>query len=232
MTPQEFNESIRGTHAILRECELLRSTAALRSEVASAEFRELALTPGTPYRDLYLCGLRNVDYNFLLTDYAYMQFSHFEDDRYRCAYYPNPFSGTGDAFAEDLEAALDAGTLNFEEYSAYISEQPYEVRAPLIRFEVDYASYVMLQHPTAHFHIGMHTENRWAVSRELTPRAFALLLSKLYYSENWLEHGAMAADVEGFENRFDRQFAQEKVECALLAAQFFDSKEKALVHLT
>jgi hypothetical protein len=232
MTPAEFNESIRGTQAILRECQLLRTTAALRSMIGSAEFRELTLTPGTLYRDLYLCGLRNVDYNFLLTDYAYIQFSHFEDHHYRCAFYPNPFSGTGDVFAEELEAALDAGTLSFEEYSEYISDQSYEVRAPLIRFEVDDGSYVMLEHPAAHFHIGMHTENRWAVARELTPRAFALMLSKLYYTREWREHGAMPPDGEGFENRFDRQFAEEKVQCALLATQFFDPKEKALVHLT
>ena len=84
----------------------------------------------------------------------------------------------------------------------------------------------MLQHPAAHFHIGMHTENRWAVAREITPRAFALLLSKLYYSEDWLQHGAMPLAVNGFENRFDRQSAQEKVECALLGPQFFHEKKE------
>ena len=56
MTPQEFNQSIRGTQAILRECELLRATAALQSAIGSAEFRELALTPGTAY-GTYTCAV-------------------------------------------------------------------------------------------------------------------------------------------------------------------------------
>jgi len=231
MTSAAFNDSIRGTHTILRECDILRTVAHLRSTVGSAEFRELALIPDTPYRDLYLCGLQNVDYNFLLKDYAFLQFTHFQNDHYRCTYYPNPFSGIGDALNDELEAAVTDGTLSFEEYSQYLSEQPYEVRIPIIRFELDHDAYVMLRHPAAHFRIGMHTENRWPVSRELTPRSFTLLLAKLYYFEAWITNGAMAVDGDGFENRFDRQSATEKQGCVLLAAQLFDQKERALLHM-
>src|SRR5262249_41779290 len=113
----------------------------------------------------------------------------------------------------------------------YLSEQPYEVRIPLIRFELDHNAYVMLKHPASHFHVGTHTENRWPAARELTPRAFTLFVLKLYYLQDWLTHGAMATDEDGFENRFDRQFANEKQCCNLLAARLFDQKESKLLHI-
>lgn len=230
MTSREFDANIRSTFHFLGECKILRNTTALRSLSASANFREFALTPDVIYRDLYLCGLRNGDYNFLLEDYSYLQFSYAEKQHYRFGYYPNPFFDTG-ADARELDELLQEGVISFEEYSELLSGQPYEVTRPLIRFDLDCPAYVRLMHPAAHLHIGMHGENRWPVNRRLTPRSFTLLIVKLYYGAAW-ENGRLLHEENGVSNRFDRYLVEEKSSCQMLGADLFHALEKGQLHLT
>ena len=229
MTPRDFNASIRSTYHFLEECKILRSATAFRTMEASGEFRELALVSTTPYRNVFLCGLRNGDYNFLLKDYAYFQFTFGEKDRYRFAYYPNPFA-IGEEGLHEMDALLEQGVISFEEYSDLLSEQPYEVTKPAIRFELDCNAYVRLSHPAAHFHIGMHSENRWPVCRRLTPRSFALMIVKLYYGDKW-GTGRLDRELEGFINRFDYYFVAEKRKCDQLGHDLFHAQERDQMHL-
>jgi hypothetical protein len=228
MIASDFDKSIRSSFHFLKECKLLRSAAKLKSHSASDEFRELALTSTTSYRDLYLCGLRNSEYNFLLSDYAYLQFNFTGKQHYRFAYYPNPFVSAKDD-ARALDESVQGGVISFEEYSSLLSDQPYEVTKPLIRFDLDCGAYVRLMHPAAHFHIGMHGENRWPVCRQLTPRSFALLVAKLYYGTEWA-HGVLRHEKDGFENRFDRYLVAEKADSQLLGKDLFHEHEKAQLH--
>jgi hypothetical protein len=223
-----FDRSIRAACHFLRESELLRAAMVLRSRAASEAFRELALTPTTSYRDLFMCGLRNGDYNLLLSDYAFLQFSFSGREHYRLAYYPNPFvQAEGDI--EELDELLGGGVISFEEYANVLSDRPYEVTKPVIRFDLDCAAYVRLVHPAAHFHIGMHAENRWPVCRRLSPRSFTLLVVKLYYQSGWAR-GASRREENGFRNRFDRYFAAEKADCQILGAELFHEQEKGQLH--
>jgi hypothetical protein len=229
MTARYFDANIRSTYHFLQECKLVRSAYVLKSKSASVEFRELALTPEASYRDLFLCGLRNSDYNFLLSDYSYFQFSFTEKQRYRFGFYPNPFAGSRSDPAE-LDELLQEGIISFEEYSETLAGQPYEISKPLVRFDLDCGAYVRLTHPAAHLHVGMHNENRWPVCRCLTPRSFALLIVKLYYGNNWAR-GKLQAEQNGFANRFDRYFVKEKAESQALGADLFHEHEKGQVHL-
>jgi hypothetical protein len=230
MTARDFDASIRSACHFLNETGLLRGTMAFRSHAASSEFRQLALMAATSYRDLFLCGLRNSDYNFLLSDYAYFQFSYSGKDHYRMAYYPNPFVRVQSEVG-DLDELLSEGVIGFEEYSNLLSDQPYEVTKPLIRFDLDCAAYVRLVHPAAHFHIGMHGENRWPVYRRLSPRSFTLLVVKLYYGTDWAR-GTMRREEDGFCNRFDRYFVAESGNCQVLGKGLIHEHERGQIHFT
>jgi len=228
MTSSAFDASIRSSRAFLAECGLIRSTTVLRSRSASREFVELVLSGTASYREVFLCGLRNSDYNFLLNDFAFLQFSFFSKKHYRFAYYPNPFLDA-QIVIQELDESLEAGAITYEDYSDFISDQPYEITKPPIRFELDCEAYVCLRHPAAHFHIGNYIENRWPVCRALTPRSFCLLVAKHYYGENW-QSGIKNDLKEGFENVFDQYMNKEKTSCELLDAGFFQKLEQGQMY--
>lgn len=71
---------------------------------ASDSFKALATEPRASYEELYLVGLREVQYNILLKDFSFFQFGTGGADGVRFAYYPNPFLGAApDAVAELTE---------------------------------------------------------------------------------------------------------------------------------
>jgi hypothetical protein len=96
---------------------------------------------------------------------------------------------------------------------------------------LDCQAYKKLTHPAAHFHIGMHAENRWPTARKLTPRFFALFIAKCYYAGPWSEFGKITEDDEAFDNRFDRTFVGEKNSCLLLGPDLFHDHERNQLHL-
>lgn len=170
-------------------------------------------------------------YNFLLTDYSYFQFSWSAENCVRYAYYPNPYITGRDELAgistiKRWHELLEAELISFEEYLALLKDSKPEVRIPLIRYENAPSEYVALEHPCSHFHIGHHGENRWALSRALTPNAFTLLLCKLYYSRAWNDRWE---DRDGRRfNRFEEELSAEKQKSARLAeAQFTESELKS-----
>jgi hypothetical protein len=131
--------------------------------------------------------------------------------------------------ARELDESVQEGVISFEEYSSLLSDQSYEVGRPLIRFELDSQAYVRLVHPAAHFHIGMHGENRWPVCRRLTPRSFSLLIAKLYYGTDWAR-GVLRREADGFKNGFDRYLVAERAECRLLERELFHEHERNQMH--
>jgi hypothetical protein len=132
-----------------------------------------------------------------LQDYAYFQFGRLDDASWRLGYFPNPWL-SGVPAAQDLlqhwENLEEIGAFSHEEGTNLISEMPYTGAVPPIRFEYAPAQYRELVHPAAHFHIGRHDENRWPSSISLGPKAFVLIIAKLYYPEAWSRcstlHGA------------------------------------------
>lgn len=232
MKRNAFDSSLRSTYSFLQRCGLCRGITSLHSINASEEFRELALSDGTRYLDLFLCGLRNHDYNFLLQDYSYFQFTFIDTGNYRYAFYPTPLGGLSPSNILELDSALRAGIISFEEYSQLLDDEEYEIRIPVIRFELDREAYVRLRHPTAHFHIGTHSENRWPVARSLTPLLFALFIIKLYFGHAWSSNGDTPETANGYNNVFDNELTSEKVCCFLLGSESFHETERGHLHLS
>ena len=86
-----------------------------------------------------------------------------------------------------------------------------------------------LRHPCSHFHLGHHSENRWAINRVLTPLAFTLLVLKQYYSEEWEVLGDNA-QVE-FGNIFEGELIQERTNCRAIGDDLFTANEGRSFHL-
>ena len=202
MDERDFIREIRGSWKLLKErLGIGRFIISERSLDVDDIFRDTALNPRSAYVEIYKTGLSWSNYNILLDDYSYFQFSRYDDANWRLAYLPNPWiSGASDA--EELmrhwEALEDIGAINHEEASELFSDMPYVGAVPPIRFESAPAQYRELIHPSAHFHIGRHDQNRWPSAISIGPKVFSLIIAKLYYRDAWARqsklHGADVAE--------------------------------------
>ena len=96
-------------------------------------------------------------------------------------------------------------------------------QAPLLRYEHAPDQYQELHHPCSHFHIGHHADNRWALNRVVTPRAFTLLILKHYYGSVWRDLGHDEADECG--NGFETKLIEEKTRCRSIGDSLFSALE-------
>jgi hypothetical protein len=161
-----------------------------------------------------------------MSDYSFFQFSWSGTDRVRYAYYPNPFiAGRKDEldnFRRRREL-VEAGMITHEEYLSLLRDAPVESRVPVIRYENAPDQHNGLRHPCSHFHIGHHSDNRWALNRILTPLAFTLLVLKHYYGAEWSRRGSDERDSHG--NVFESRLIEEKKNCRPILGSFFSEAE-------
>jgi len=208
--------SIRAVAAMLNDGGILQQTYTTSSLQPSAEFAAYAMSVNPEYKELYRTGLRNRDYNFLLTDYSFLQFyRHSEGDELsmRFAYYANPFITTS---LDEVFALYDGA--DYELYLQLLEETDERGDALAIRYEVATRDYVELRHPTAHFHIGLN-EGRWPMDKILSPKAFTMFIAKLFYSSSWNENS-------------DEQLTVEKQSCEVLANTLFSLRDRSHFYVT
>ena len=155
------------------------------------QFRMVALDPQSTYSLVYRTALFASHYNFILRDHSFFQFSN-QNNSLRYAYYPSPIPQQ--KVLEETES-LEAGLYTYDEYLERITMEQHEPDKPLVRYEYAPSQFIEDVHPTAHFHIGLHSNNRWPIASALTPEAFALLIGKLYYSEH-LDTGELVAELD------------------------------------
>jgi hypothetical protein len=185
------------------------------------EFRDVVLSGESTYVSIYLTGLGLSHYNFLMTDYSFFQFSWTSPDHVRYAYYPNPFVVGEDNLSEirQWRELLENGSITLEDYLSILRDAQSGIGVPPVRYESAPDQHKGLQHPSSHFHIGHHQDNRWAINRTITPLAFTLLILKHYYGPAWREMGTDEQDEFG--NRFEAQLIREKMNCRLIGDVLF-----------
>jgi hypothetical protein len=216
MDAGEFARQIRGAWSATNKLGTGRALISPTSLPVDDEYRDVLLDPDATYEKIYRTGLSRSQYNILLLDYSYLQYTLFGADAWRLAYWPNPWiTGVQSALEQlsALEALETEGRLSHEETSSRFSEMEFAAAVPPIRFEYAADQYVELIHPAAHFHIGRHSENRWPCAVRLGPLSFTLLVSKLYYPNYWdavsMLQGA-TIDVcieEDFQRAIDQSYA-------------------------
>lgn len=193
------------------------------------QFRSAILDTTSTYTDIYLLGMRLGFYNFLLMDYSFFQFSWEKTDHIRYAYYPNPFLGPTEQSMADFrrkKELVDADFITHEEFLTLINDAQPQLRIPCIRYENAPDQHRELRHPCSHLHIGHHGEDRWAISRVLTPLAFTLIILKYYYSGRW--EGAGKIDQGEYKNELEDKLSSEKKnKCVSISNSLFSAREAA-----
>lgn len=193
------------------------------------DFRETALRTDAHHVEIYLCGLKSQNYNILLNDYSFIQYSWEKDEHYRYAFYPNPFgsrSPEGRINFLKKRKMVTEGIISEEEFLTLLDESQNEGFIPILRYENSPEQYDEFAHPCSHLHIGTHGENRWAFQRALSPLAFSMLVVKQYYPDEWKVFGEDATDSE-YKNRFERALVFERENsCRILHPHHFSDFEE------
>ena len=195
-------------------------------------FKKLSLSPDVTYEEVYLSGLRDSEYNILLTDFSFFQFGVGSVGGVRFAYYPNPFIGAApEAVAElkETQEYVSEGIIDVDEFLHRASEIRHPQHPPLVRYEYSKQQYVALTHPCSHIHFGFHSENRWPVKRYLTAHAFALLVFRLFYLDFWLR--ADQIKIGDSELTLDLVLQMARADCRILYDEEFSEVESQRFHL-
>lgn len=92
LNDRDFIASIRRFWDFLSLIGLEETFSNPTSLKASDEFLAVIFDSSASYEAVYLTALRNSDYNLMLRDHSFFQFTH-SLSGWRLAYYPNPFFG-------------------------------------------------------------------------------------------------------------------------------------------
>lgn len=235
MTPAEFTGGLVSTSIALNDLALLHHPQWYSSLTPSEEFHRLALRGEGSYAELYRAGLRNRDYNFLLTDFSYFQF-YYQQLRgrfeLRYAFYPNPFPVISfQIFCRQFEC--DPGEPDSHDlYLQHLDELEERDLVPPLRYEVSFTQFNELVHPTAHLHVGLHGSSRWPVERILLPEAFALFISKHFYHESWRDNGRPKEGSTDPTNTFDIRYFAAKASSQVVESDYFTGQERRQMFLS
>lgn len=232
-----FNKNISECIKFLDDHDLLFQAGCTTSLIATAEFKKMARS-STSYRKLYDTGTIYQDFNFMMIDKSFFQFTRTkvlnkitkaEEFDLRLVYYPNPYKFV--EYQENkliVEKMYENHEISLEEYQQFLAEEFFTSDIPLIRYDFSKSQYCENYHPTAHFHIGFHAENRWPVRRELTPMAFMLKILMHYYTKWWKELGDNGSD----ENHLTKLYREEITRCKLIEETYFSSLEEGRLHFS
>ena len=223
-----FNASIYSCIELAFSYEILMQAGSRCSLNASKSFKMMSRS-ATEYRELYDTGVNNQDFNLLIFDGSFFQFSlHGED--IRLAFYPNPYTSLNKTkLAREAKELLERGSLTSTEYEQIISEEVFHTEIPPIRFDYSKIQYHEDYHPCAHFHVGFHSDNRWPSKLILTPQAFFLKIIRLYYLDKWK---TIAQDIKVSHIHPDILYTQELNKCSFVNSNFFTVDEESRLYIT
>lgn len=226
MTPADVRSGVRSAWAFLRLIELDEALSSFEPLRVNERFRDAALDPNRRYEEVYLIGLEESHYNFILQDFSYFQFSCVVRDEYRFAFLPNPFLSLGAASElANLQDYVREGAITLDEYLHRINELRAGQYPPPIRYENSPRQYRKYVHPQSHLHIGHHGDNRWPLNRQLTVTAFTTLIAKHFYGRAWGSNKHI--DPLSGQNSLEMTLANEKANCQPVSAAQFSQDEFA-----
>lgn len=157
---------------------------------------------GEDYDKIYKICLENSDYDLLLKDGSFFQFSvltntptssSINKGNARFAYYHNPKNHY--TYAEFLEHIIsreledintnEVGDLFSLEYEQYISEAKLNSNVTPIRYDYDIKTYSPDRHACSHFHIGVNNDIRLATDKFIYPYTFVCFVIQHMYYQKW-----------------------------------------------
>jgi hypothetical protein len=214
----EFNTSLRKCLSVLEKIKYYQHVGTINSLKPSSELLRLTKY-SAKYTEVYDVAIRNNDFNFVLSDSSFFQFSE-SSDGVRFAYYPNPYKFVEyESDKKDALEMLNNNEISPEDYEQLLSESKFMIDTPAIRYDLSYKQYCKDFHPTAHLHVGLFVENRWPVKRHLTPYAFLLKVLSIYYVDLWKE--------KNLEDDYylQNEYKSEAQLCSLISEENFTAEE-------
>lgn len=163
----------------------------------SQEFKSICRSGD--YLKAYDVGINNFDYDMLLFDDSFIQFSRVDTDHgtvLRYAYYQNPLdyiSYEDYLLGEDFDPD-EVGELFREFYDQEMSEMHLRVDRHIIRYDYSEKEYSEGIHSCSHFHFGFVQSVSVPVDKVLSPLAFVLYIYKACYYQFWKEEISKTAD--------------------------------------
>lgn len=232
MDRTDFLASIRAAWAFI-DTRLKLGEAVINTNSLAVDplFNKVALERTSTYDSIYRAALSQSHYNIILDDQALFQFSWSSVTNWRLAYLPNPWiTGfeQGLKTKKEAEDMLHNGHLTLEQFDEVLSSLELSNAVPPMRYEFALEQHREVVHPAAHFHIGRHTENRWGVSRRLSPKAFCMLVMKQYYSAEWNALSCFAGHEGG--ECIDQEFIEVLSGCNVVPN--IPAAEKRLLHFS
>ncbi len=225
MTDINLNASIRKVAFLATKLKLDLQHGPRVSLVVSDELKKISRST-LHYKDIYNRIAEYSEFNLMLMDRSCFQFfekvNHLGQQEVRYAYYPNPYK-----FAEfqkelkDCNELLELQVITQEEYNQLICEATFTHDIPSVRYDYSPSQYDKKFHPASHFHIGFHGENRWPISRILTPYTFFLKILAMYYLDTWRNN----FEYSGIHTLND-EFNISKNESYQVPVEFFGEEDK------
>ena len=194
MNEAAFLINIKKCKEILETREVLKKTNLRNIQMCtykkySSIFRSTAQKGD--YVSTFIKGLEMDDYDFLLNDGSFFQFSFDKNENdyvLRMAFYPtiNAIS-YADFLHEFLEADIDeCGSAFIDDYQQYLMEQETKYVTP-IRYDYNSKIFRPLVHSSSHVHFGYEENLRVPVDKKLFPSAFVKFVLQYYYYDKWKE---------------------------------------------
>jgi hypothetical protein len=143
------------------------------------------------YKTIHETALANKDYDFLLKDYSFLQFSgdfnSRENEYARYAYYevPTDFPSYEEFLIQNDLSYEECGDSLIQYYEQVVDEAKLKKTVMPIRYDYDSKLYNPPHHSISHLHFGVGNQIRLPVNKLVTPHAFVSFVIRHIYWEKW-----------------------------------------------
>lgn len=192
MNEAAFLDNLNKCGMYLKKLELLKRENLINTKRSS--YRKFSVdfvecSRKEPYFNVYRCALENDDYDFLLIDGSFFQFSiDFEagDENVRMAYYPSICNIQYSDFLYDQFGVTEdmVGAEFMELYHLFLIEQSPQNVTP-VRYDYNVNLYEEKIHSAAHIHFGYEENLRIPIDKQLRPVLFAKIIVEYFFYDLW-----------------------------------------------
>lgn len=235
MNVAAINDSLRVAKKILKEIELFSDYNKTRAQtLAIGKFSEefIRISQKDDYEEIYNVALKNMDFDYILEDDSFFQFScdtgaeGLEKGYIRYAYFECPRKiVTYQEFLAQNELFIDEDDGAFiDYYEQEKSESALKNTVTPIRYDYDYGLFKPIHHPISHLHIGHNNQVRIPLNKIITPAKFVIFVLRNVYPKQWKE---------AFEReQFKSLCLSAKNSCSDLEIDFFHEEEKKMLYMS
>lgn len=205
-----------------------RRQLTLENSKFSTEF--IKISKSEDYDEIFKTALRNSDYDIILIDDSFFQFScskgNIDEGVIRYAFYENPRSyPVYEEFLISLGFTYEeCGDEFFVDYEQEMEEAKLKRNIMPIRYDYDHRLYDSFKHSISHIHFGHNNETRVSTSTVLNPAKFVSFVVRNVYPKVWNN---------AFQDDYFRDLClSAKRACHPVKDNFFDDIERGLLHIT